>query len=90
MWTSLYVLSYKLRAVVAAPNEERRFFSFHDWGVSVYEPTACRLYHQIQATDIIPGTQVSTADAVTNINITSDTTLILLFDGCIPVNQSHA
>lgn len=42
----------------AAPNEERRFFSFHDWGVSVYEPTACRLYHQIQSTDIIPGTQV--------------------------------
>ncbi|KAG8235846.1 hypothetical protein J437_LFUL015639 [Ladona fulva] len=42
---------------LAAPNEERRFFSFHDWGVSVYEPTACRLYHQIQATDIIPGTQ---------------------------------
>ncbi|RZF49112.1 hypothetical protein LSTR_LSTR008398 [Laodelphax striatellus] len=40
-----------------APNEERRFFSFHDWGVSVYEPTACRLYHQIQSTDIIPGTQ---------------------------------
>ncbi|KAF4531901.1 hypothetical protein B566_EDAN000930 [Ephemera danica] len=39
------------------PSEERRFFSFHDWGVSVYEPTACRLYHQIQATDIIPGTQ---------------------------------
>jgi hypothetical protein len=45
--------------VAAAPNEERRFFSFHDWGVSVYEPTACRLYHQIQATDIIPGTQVT-------------------------------
>ncbi|XP_014287301.1 follistatin-related protein 5 isoform X2 [Halyomorpha halys] len=40
-----------------APNEERRFFSFHDWGVSVYEPNACRLYHQIQSTDIIPGTQ---------------------------------
>lgn len=40
-----------------ALNEEHRFFSFHDWGVSVYEPTACRLYHQIQATDIIPGTQ---------------------------------
>lgn len=40
-----------------APNEERRFFSFHDWGISVYEPTACRLYHQIQSTDIIPGTQ---------------------------------
>ncbi|KAK6630501.1 hypothetical protein RUM43_014846 [Polyplax serrata] len=41
----------------AAPNEERRFFSFHDWGISVYEPTACRLYHQILSTDIIPGTQ---------------------------------
>ncbi|XP_014246799.1 follistatin-related protein 5-like isoform X2 [Cimex lectularius] len=39
------------------PNEERRFFAFHDWGVSVYEPNACRLYHQIQSTDIIPGTQ---------------------------------
>ncbi|XP_050531611.1 follistatin-related protein 5-like [Daktulosphaira vitifoliae] len=40
-----------------APKEERRFFAFHDWGISVYEPTACRLYHQIQSTDIIPGTQ---------------------------------
>ncbi|KAK7603150.1 hypothetical protein V9T40_003149 [Parthenolecanium corni] len=40
-----------------APTEERRFFAFHDWGVAVYEPTACRLYHQIQSTDIIPGTQ---------------------------------
>ncbi|XP_012285083.1 follistatin-related protein 5, partial [Orussus abietinus] len=40
-----------------AANEERRFFSFHDWGISVYEPSACRLYHQIQSTDIIPGTQ---------------------------------
>ncbi|XP_065160651.1 follistatin-related protein 5-like [Atheta coriaria] len=40
-----------------SPNEERRFFAFHEWGVSVYEPTTCRLYHQIQSTDIIPGTQ---------------------------------
>uniref|UniRef100_A0A1Y1K1I9 Follistatin-related protein 5 n=2 Tax=Photinus pyralis TaxID=7054 RepID=A0A1Y1K1I9_PHOPY len=40
-----------------APNEERRFFAFHEWGVSVYEPSTCRLYHQIQSTDIIPGTQ---------------------------------
>jgi hypothetical protein len=83
-------LSSKRHAGAAAPTEERRFFSVHDWGVSVYEPTACRLYHQIQATDIIPGTQVSTADAVTNINITSDTTLILSFDRYVPVNQSHA
>lgn len=37
--------------------EEKRFFVFHDLGVSVYEPTSCRLYHQIQTTDIIPGTQ---------------------------------
>ncbi|KAI4470266.1 follistatin-related [Holotrichia oblita] len=41
-----------------SPNEERRFFAFHEWGVSVYEPSTCRLYHQIQSTDIIPGTQV--------------------------------
>ncbi|EEB13958.1 conserved hypothetical protein [Pediculus humanus corporis] len=40
-----------------APNEEKRFFSFHDWGISVHEPKACRLYHQILSTDIIPGTQ---------------------------------
>ncbi|XP_023245992.1 follistatin-related protein 5-like isoform X2 [Copidosoma floridanum] len=39
------------------PSEERRFFSFHEWGISVYEPSACRLYHQIKSTDIIPGTQ---------------------------------
>uniref|UniRef100_A0ABD2XK46 Follistatin-related protein 5 n=1 Tax=Trichogramma kaykai TaxID=54128 RepID=A0ABD2XK46_9HYME len=40
-----------------APSEERRFFAFHEWGISVYEPSACRLYHQIKSTDIIPGTQ---------------------------------
>ncbi|KAF5303953.1 hypothetical protein FQA39_LY01738 [Lamprigera yunnana] len=40
-----------------SPNEERRFFAFHEWGVSVYEPSTCRLYHEIQSTDIIPGTQ---------------------------------
>lgn len=44
--------------ISASPNEERRFFAFHDWGVSVYEPSTCRLYHRIQSTDIIPGTQV--------------------------------
>ncbi|KAJ8982694.1 hypothetical protein NQ317_013166 [Molorchus minor] len=41
----------------SSPNEERRFFAFHDWGVSIYEPSTCRLYHRIQSTDIIPGTQ---------------------------------
>ncbi|KAH6944055.1 hypothetical protein HPB50_001477 [Hyalomma asiaticum] len=40
-----------------APSEERRFFTFHDWGVAVYDPDNCRLYHQIQSVDIIPGTQ---------------------------------
>ncbi|XP_054711167.1 follistatin-related protein 5-like [Uloborus diversus] len=40
-----------------APSEERRFFVFHDWGVSVFDPDNCRLYHQIQSTDVIPGTQ---------------------------------
>ncbi|GAB6019625.1 hypothetical protein CHUAL_001187 [Chamberlinius hualienensis] len=40
-----------------SPNEELRFFVFHDLGISVYDPATCRLYHQIQGTDIIPGTQ---------------------------------
>ena len=30
---------------------------FHDWGLAVYEPEECRLFHVIQGTDIIPGTQ---------------------------------
>ncbi|OAD59512.1 Follistatin-related protein 5 [Eufriesea mexicana] len=38
-------------------NEERRFFSFHEWGILVYEPSACRLRHEIRSTDVIPGTQ---------------------------------
>jgi len=37
----------------------KKFFVFHDWGVSVYEPGNCRLLHMIQSTDIMPGTQVS-------------------------------
>ncbi|CAD7093985.1 unnamed protein product [Hermetia illucens] len=37
--------------------EERKFFTFYDFGVAVYEPANCRLHHQIQGTDIIPGTQ---------------------------------
>lgn len=36
----------------------KKFFVFHDWGVSVYEPGNCRLLHMIQSTDIMPGTQV--------------------------------
>lgn len=39
------------------PAEERRFFAFHDWGISVYDPDNCRLYHQVASVDIIPGTQ---------------------------------
>ena len=38
--------------------ENKKFFVFHDWGVSVYEPQNCRLLHMIQSTDIMPGTQV--------------------------------
>ncbi|XP_076032661.1 follistatin-related protein 5-like isoform X3 [Oratosquilla oratoria] len=37
--------------------QETRFFVFHDWGVVVYEPDECRLFHVIQGTDVIPGTQ---------------------------------
>ncbi|CAK9797946.1 Follistatin-related protein 5 [Anthophora plagiata] len=38
-------------------SEERRFFSFHEWGILVYEPSACRPRHEIRSTDVIPGTQ---------------------------------
>lgn len=37
--------------------EERRFFSFHEWGILVYEPSTCHALHEIRSTDIIPGTQ---------------------------------
>ncbi|XP_076231703.1 follistatin-like 5 isoform X1 [Calliopsis andreniformis] len=40
-----------------AASEERRFFSFHEWGILIYEPSACRPRHEIQSTDVIPGTQ---------------------------------
>lgn len=36
--------------------EERKFFVFHEYGIAVYEPSACHLHHQIHGSDIIPGT----------------------------------
>lgn len=41
-----------------ATEEERRFLSFHEWGILVYEPSTCHALHEIHSTDIIPGTQV--------------------------------
>ncbi|CAG7822035.1 unnamed protein product [Allacma fusca] len=38
-------------------DEVNGFFVFHEKGISIYDPNDCRLMHQIQATDIIPGTQ---------------------------------
>lgn len=66
------VIELNKLCLLASPNEERRFFAFHDWGISVYEPSTCRLYHQIQSTDIIPGTQVigfSQLNKIKNISI---------------------
>ncbi|KAG5307848.1 FSTL5 protein, partial [Pseudoatta argentina] len=40
-----------------ATYEERRFLSFHEWGILVYEPSTCHALHEIHSTDIIPGTQ---------------------------------
>ncbi|XP_050305276.1 follistatin-related protein 4-like isoform X2 [Anthonomus grandis grandis] len=37
--------------------EEQRFFAFHELGISIYDPAACRLHHIIKGTDIIPGTE---------------------------------
>lgn len=50
----LYLLFY---FTVAGEQQESRVFVFHDWGVAVYEPDECRLFHVIQGTDVIPGTQ---------------------------------
>ncbi|XP_065567373.1 follistatin-related protein 5-like [Artemia franciscana] len=44
-------------AVSDGIQEEKRFYVFHEKGVSVYDPNNCRLHHQIQGTDIVPGTQ---------------------------------
>lgn len=44
--------------ITVATEEERRFFSFHEWGILVYEPSTCHALHEIRSTDIIPGTQV--------------------------------
>lgn len=44
--------------LTVATEEERRFFSFHEWGILVYEPSTCHALHEIRSTDIIPGTQV--------------------------------
>jgi len=41
-----------------ATDEERRFLSFHEWGILIYEPSTCHALHEIHSTDIIPGTQV--------------------------------
>ena len=41
----------------AGEQQESRVFVYHDWGVAVYEPDECRLFHVIQGTDVIPGTQ---------------------------------
>ena len=43
--------------ILAGVQQETRFFVFHDWGIAVYEPEECRLFHVIQGTDVIPGTQ---------------------------------
>lgn len=53
----MFFISFPCPSLAAVLNEERRFFVFHEYGIAVYEPSACRLHHQIRGTDIIPGTQ---------------------------------
>lgn len=50
-------IKYPLTYIIAVLNEERKFFVFHEYGIAIYEPSACRLHHQIHGSDIIPGTQ---------------------------------
>ena len=54
---SLHCCDWTEESLLSESN--KKFFVFHDWGVSVYEPQNCRLLHMIQSTDIMPGTQVS-------------------------------
>jgi hypothetical protein len=50
-------LNFMLELFLVQINESQ-FFVFHERGISVYDPATCRTQHQIQGTDIIPGTQV--------------------------------
>ena len=45
---------------------ETQFFVFHESGIAVYDPTNCRIQHQILAKDIIPGTQVKKEEFIQN------------------------
>lgn len=36
-------------------NDEQKFVVFHEYGIAIYEPSNCRLHHQIRSTDKIPG-----------------------------------
>lgn len=70
----------------ATENEERRFFSFHKWGILVYEPSACRPRHEIRSTDVIPGTQVRSATSLHNIRRTKCFRLSLsVIGGALPL-----
>ncbi|OXA59102.1 Follistatin-related protein 5 [Folsomia candida] len=52
---SLVVIDQQTPATVQI--NESQFLVFHSRGISVYDPSTCRIQHQIQGTDIIPGTQ---------------------------------
>lgn len=53
------VIKYQINhsIAIAVIYRERKFFVFHEYGIAVYEPSACRLHHQIHSSDMIPGTQ---------------------------------
>lgn len=59
----------------------KKFFVFHDWGVSVYEPQNCRLLHMIQSTDIMPGTQVSRKSTAKTLSLYIFSCVVAIIDG---------
>lgn len=61
-----------------ATDEERRFLSFHEWGILVYEPSTCHALHEIHSTDIIPGTQVR--NQYMSLLLSLDIFIILILD----------
>lgn len=52
--SSVVVTDYPAPTVLS---DERKFVVFHDYGIAVYEPEACKLHHQIHGTEFIFGTK---------------------------------
>lgn len=55
--------------------EEQKFFVFHDYGIAIYEASACHLHHQIHGNDLIPGTHEFICGIKTTENVNHNGTI---------------